>query len=111
MLGRPPEAAGSPLGGGVSGGGRFQLEKSGRVRPSGGTSYSSASVVVVLGVVGPPEEAATPYPESAPSPGSMFWWDPASRLPGMCTRVLAGSRICRSPLPWWPPVAGAGPSW
>ena len=61
MPGRPWEAMGSPLDGGTSEGGRLQLEKSGGVRPGGGTTYPGIPTVV-LGVVMPPEEAATPHP-------------------------------------------------
>ena len=62
MKGRPCEAAGSPQDRGASGGGRLQLEKSGGVRPSRGTTYPGIPATVVLGVVMPPEEAVTPYP-------------------------------------------------
>ena len=64
MLGRPPEGAGSPSVRGASGGGRLQLVKSGRGRPSGGedASCSGTSAVAVPGVVGPPVEATTPCP-------------------------------------------------
>ena len=62
MPGMSCEAMGSPLDGGISGGGRLQLEKSGRVRPSRGATYPGIPAVVVLGVVMPPEEAVTPYP-------------------------------------------------
>ena len=62
MQDRPCMAAGSPQGGGTSGGGRLQLEKSGGVMPGGGTTYPGIPATEVLGVVMPPEEAATPYP-------------------------------------------------
>ena len=62
MQERPWEAAGSPQGGGTSGGGRLQLEKSGGVIPSRGATYPGIPATEVLGVVMPPEEAATPYP-------------------------------------------------
>ena len=58
--GRPWEATGSPRDRRTSGGGRLQLEKSGGVRPSRGTTYPGIPTSVVLGVVMPPEEAATP---------------------------------------------------
>ena len=69
MPGRPCEAVGSPQGRGASGGARLQLEKSGGVRPSGGTTYPGIPATEVLGVVMPPEEVVTPYP--APQSGSM----------------------------------------
>ena len=62
MPGRSWEAVGSPLDRGTSGGGRLQLEKSGGVRPGRGATYPGIPAAVVLGVVMPPEEAATPYP-------------------------------------------------
>ena len=60
--GRYCEAVGSPLGRGVSKGGRLQMEKSGGVRPSGGTTYPGIPATEALGVVMPPEEVVTPYP-------------------------------------------------
>ena len=62
MRDRPCEAVGRPWGRGASGGGRLQLEKSGGMRPSGGTTYLGIPPTEVLGVVMPLEEAVTPYP-------------------------------------------------
>ena len=60
--GRPCKAVGNPQGRGAPGGGRLQLEKSGGVRPGGGTTYPGIPAREVLGMVRPPEEAITPYP-------------------------------------------------
>ena len=62
MRERPWEAAGSHWGGGTSGGGRLQLEKSGGVMPGGGATYPGIPATEVHGVVMPPKEPVTPYP-------------------------------------------------
>ena len=54
---------GSPLGREASIGGMLQMEKSGGVRPGGGATYPSIPPTEVLGVVTPPEEEVTTYPE------------------------------------------------
>ena len=67
MPGRPDGAAGNPPYVGAPGGGSLQLERSIGGRPSGGAAYPDTPAAVVLGVVMPPEEAATPYPGVCPT--------------------------------------------
>ena len=70
----------------------LQMEKSGGVRPGGGTMYPGIRPMEELGLVTPPEEEEVIHTlEPAGQSGSTTWGELAERLPYKYSEVSGGN--------------------